>query len=633
MVVVRSDTPEEATTLLKGPMEKLRRVELAKSYVELLKDVDEMKKEARSFLPGRPKEALVPYIKLKELSLSMVELQRDAEGAAPHLVNYVQGATSKLWDDMKRIMADEFEAILRATRWPEVAQPPSREWQDCFEKLLDLQSPEIMSAREPLALLPMTVLAKNFVSQFRYHFFTPKATNQIHRLGEFFFPWFLGTVEKWQDYLREFVGPVLAAHFRGNLLAGNPLYVDPVAAFITALLPVMKEKVDAVALEVSSKPNLLSRFIPELMAFDEKVRSQFDYDGGNPEAGWKGLTWDVLNVYFDNWLDAEKMFVVKRYEEIHSGPDRGQIDFDGAEVGKTKPTYGATKVGDLLHSVTQQYKGLRRFSHKIRFFVEIQSYLLDQYFGVLNDSLSVYLSSITTVGRTLHGISKEEQANLEGIGGLDRLCRMYGSADRIIFVLREWSCDEHSFPQSFKPYFIKPQWRTVGEELVPDPSTMAITPELDSPLQTIKASMSFLNMALAYSTFRRVWRAAFSNLQTLLFNEVLVKQEFTSLGAARLMADINAIHSVVESSIGFSRGSISIEALGMPKLREGIELLNLPLQADEGKINLKDGYEEIFYSREKAAETLAKLGLNRLSTYEAKLILQHRVEARVSIDD
>lgn len=228
------------------------------------------------------------------------------------------------------------------------------------------------------------------------------------------------------------------------MLAGNALYIDSVAAFITALLPVLKEKVDAVALEVSTKPNLLSRFIPDLMTFDDKIRTQFDYDGGNPDSGWKGLTWDILTIYFDNWLDAEKMFVVKRYEEIHSGQDRGQIDFDGAESGKTKPTYGATKVGDLLNSVTQQYKDLRRFSHKIRFFIEIQSYLLDLYFGVLNDSLSVYLTSITTVGRTLHGITKEEQASLEGIGGLDRLCRMYGSADRIIFVLREWSCDEVS---------------------------------------------------------------------------------------------------------------------------------------------------------------------------------------------
>lgn len=183
LVVVRSDTPEEAAALLQGPMEKLRRVELAKAYIELLKDVDEMKKEARGFLPHRPKEALLPYLKLKELSITMVELQREAEGAAPHLVNYVQGACAKLWIDMQKIMTDEFEKMLQSTKWPDVAQPPSREWQDCFEKLLDLQAPEILSAREPLALLPMNVLAKSFVSQFRYHFFTNKATNQIHRVG------------------------------------------------------------------------------------------------------------------------------------------------------------------------------------------------------------------------------------------------------------------------------------------------------------------------------------------------------------------------------------------------------------------------------------------------------------------
>ncbi len=36
MIVTSSDAPEEATRRLKRPLEKLRRVELANSYVELL---------------------------------------------------------------------------------------------------------------------------------------------------------------------------------------------------------------------------------------------------------------------------------------------------------------------------------------------------------------------------------------------------------------------------------------------------------------------------------------------------------------------------------------------------------------------------------------------------------------------
>lgn len=182
MIVTQSDSPEEATQRLKGPMEKLRRVELAKSYVELLKDVDNLTKEARRNLPANPKEALKPYIQLKELAISLVQLQEPAEGAAVHLVNHVQTTSTRLWVEMKKIMADEFESILKKSNWPDVANDPSREWTDCFEKLLDLQAPEIVGAQEPLVLLPMSVLVKTFVLQFKYHFFSDKPTNHPHRV-------------------------------------------------------------------------------------------------------------------------------------------------------------------------------------------------------------------------------------------------------------------------------------------------------------------------------------------------------------------------------------------------------------------------------------------------------------------
>lgn len=221
--------------------------------------------------------------------------------------------------------------------------------------------------------------------------------------------------------------------------------MDPVAAFITALLPVMKEKVDLLLTQISNDPQLLSRFIPQLMNFDEALRTKFNYDGGNTELGWKGLTWDVLTQWFNPWLSAEKEFALARYREIVSSSDNGQIDFDSGGLGKTKHTHGSTKVMDLLETVTEQYKPLRRFSHKVKFLIDIQAEILDQYYGVLNDSLEAYMSSTTAVGRTLHGISKEDQAKLEGVGGLESLCKVYGSADFVIVMLKEWSNDEVSF--------------------------------------------------------------------------------------------------------------------------------------------------------------------------------------------
>lgn len=310
-----------------------------------------------------------------------------------------------------------------------------------------------MAAREPIVLLPMEVLSRAFVLQFRYHFFGNRDTAQVKHLGAYIFEWFLGTVAKWEEFLRGNVTIVLAAHFRGSQLAGNSLYVDSVAAFITALLPVLREKVDSTVAEISKEPQYLSKFISELMVFDEAVRSRFGYDGGDAECGWKGLSWDVLDTWFDRWSQVEKDFALERYREIINSEDSGQLDYDSASPGKTKTTYGATKVVDLLQSVTKQYNKLRRFSHKLRFLISIQAEILDHYIGRLNDSLERYMSITTAVGRTLHGVSKEELAKLDGIGGLESLCRVYGSGEHIISTLKEWINDEVS------PRLLKiPRW-------------------------------------------------------------------------------------------------------------------------------------------------------------------------------
>jgi hypothetical protein len=164
-------------------MEKLRRVELATLYVELLKEVEDLTVEARKHLPADPKEALIPYTRLKELALRLRDLQEPAEGAAPHLVQYVDDTCTSLWLQMKKIMSDEFESVLQKADWPEEAKEPTREWTDCFDRLLDLQGPEIIAARAPLILLPMGVLAKPFVQEFKYHFFSDKPTNSPQRVS------------------------------------------------------------------------------------------------------------------------------------------------------------------------------------------------------------------------------------------------------------------------------------------------------------------------------------------------------------------------------------------------------------------------------------------------------------------
>jgi hypothetical protein len=184
------------------------------------------------------------------------------------------------------------------------------------------------------------------------------------------------------------------------------------------------------------------------MAFDDKLKTQFSYDGGNTEDGWKGLTWSVLDVWFDRWMTVEKDFAWKRYREIIEKPDSDCIDYDSATAGKTKATYAALQVADLIVTVTRQYKHVRKFGHKIKFLIDIQAEILDDYVKNLKDYINTFETYSSTIGRTVLGITAEQREKVEGINGLDRLCRVYCSAEYIITMCKDWSNEEVSLELS-----------------------------------------------------------------------------------------------------------------------------------------------------------------------------------------
>ena len=445
-IAAASDAPNQAIARLQKPMKKLQTVELAQKYLVLLQDVDKYRTEARSHLPQSPKAALEPYIQLKQMSTKLRSLQGDE---ALHLVDYVEKVTETLWNEMKETMSAELEAVLRVKGWPKV-DPQSEmdeEWMGCFEKLIDLQIPEVLNSTNIVPLLPFDVMTNIFKAEFRYHFLGDKPTSSPQAMGTHCFPWFLQLIEKWEDFFRDNLGHLLAFKFQETPAAKNMAYIDPVGALITSMLPIMREKVSKVAAEAVNSPSFLSNFMGQLMTFDDNVRYKFNYDGGDAENGWLGLTDDILGEHFETWFKAEKDFAMERFEEIMSSKEARNIDYDYALPGKMKPTYGAVRVTDLLRSITSQYERVRKFKYKIRFLIGIQLDILDGFHDRLRDSLEAYQSITSTLGRTLHGVTKEEIAALEGTGALETLCKVIGSADHIANTLEEWSDEEVSLPR------------------------------------------------------------------------------------------------------------------------------------------------------------------------------------------
>lgn len=444
-IATASDAPNEAITRLQVPMKKLRAVKIAQKYLELLQDVDHLRAEARSHLPESPKAALEPYTKLRKLAIRLRELQEPADYAAVHLVTHVTVVTDMLWDEMKKTMSKEMDAVLQARGWPNRIDSAhaemDEEWLICFDKLLDLQLPELLYTDSVISLLPFDVMCRIFISEFRFHFLSDKPTSNPQSINTHCFPWFFALLHKWEDFFRENLGPSLAAKFRDTPVADRMVYVDPVCAFITSMLPVMREKVKATMQEAVRSPTFLSSLMGQVMDFDDTIRSTFNYDGGDPH-GWGGLTSEILDEWFEPWFQAEKQFALERFRAIMDSPDARNIDYNYGGLGKTKPTYGATRVTDLLRSVTAQYRRVPKFKHKLRFLIGIQLDVLDEYHDRLRGSLEAYGAINSAVGRTLHGVTKDQLAALEGTGQFETLCKVFGSSDHIVATLTDWSNEE-----------------------------------------------------------------------------------------------------------------------------------------------------------------------------------------------
>lgn len=167
---------------------------------------------------------------------------------------------------------------------------------------------------------------------------------------------------------------------------------------------------------------------------------------------------------------------------------------------------------------------------------------------------------------------------------------------------------------AFKHYLTRTQWTTVGDV----PSDLAVTAELDQPLRVSRDYLAFLKKTLSKSHGRHLLRNVIIHVQELIWSELLMKQDFTALGAAQLERDL-----------------IEMELLQFPpntKLRQGVLLLSLPLSAQEVKEGqdiptLKEASNAMFATNAKADELLKRMRLPDVSRTEARAILARRVEA------
>jgi hypothetical protein len=477
LAVTQSDSADDAVRSFEASMARLRNIDLTTGYVELLLEVDRLRSVDKihaelvpafdvvltrclyrsnclQTLQDSSDSTLTAYRKVQQLVVDLQPLQEAAEGAAPHLINHVQVTVKELRHTIEKAYVDNLEATLRKMNWPKatgvVPMALIEEWTLNVGRLLDLQRHDLKLRRQPsgvyddpIPLLPLQILVRPLEQRFNYHFSGNKPTNRLEK-PEYFLSHVLELIRDYSQFVQDNLQPIVLRHFRDSEdLLDFPACIDATTAFITALIPMLKNKLYSVGSEIVSQPSLLSHLVQEVISFDTTLQQSYGYAPNSPDEPWSGLAYFFLTTcaHFDRWLSAEKDFALQRYRAIVEAPDAGEIDYDAVAADATKPTKSAIRVNDLLETITERYRHLSSFSQKVKFLIDIQIEIFDMYYRRLNDSLSAYLTATSSLVRTMHSISKDDQEEVQGVKGLDRLCRILGSADYLERAMRDWSDD------------------------------------------------------------------------------------------------------------------------------------------------------------------------------------------------
>ncbi|KAK3074537.1 hypothetical protein LTR53_002957 [Teratosphaeriaceae sp. CCFEE 6253] len=456
LLVTQSETSDEAVQSFEASMERLRKLDVAAGYVELLREADHLQAECTAQLGKSDEAALEPYRRLQRLVTALQSLQETAESAAPHLIDHMARQVGGVRETIRKHFAEDLEKTLKKMHWPKTLETIplalQPEWSTSVGRLLDLQRPELESLEqsttnstanfEPPALLPLEVMVQPLEQRFTYHFSGNKPTNRLDK-PEYFLQHVVDLISGYSDFLQDAVQPLLIQRFTGTDLAFTPAYMDAMSAFITALLPMLRRKLTNFIQQLDSQPQLLSHLIHEVMNFDTTLQDQYAYAPVSPTTPWRGLAFYLLDThgYFQKWLAVEQNFALSRYQAIVEGHEAGELDYDSVEADTTKPTKMAINVNDLLETITDRYRPLSSFSEKLRFLIDVQIAIFDMFHQRLHASLEAYLAMTSSVGRTMHGLSRDDQAELRGVKGLDRLCRVFGSAEYLERAMRDWSDD------------------------------------------------------------------------------------------------------------------------------------------------------------------------------------------------
>ncbi|KAN0061147.1 hypothetical protein ACQY0O_006882 [Thecaphora frezii] len=344
---------------------------------------------------------------------------------------------------------------------------------------------------EYVPLLATQVFVEPLLLRFRYHFDGTRSTNRLDKPE-----WYLSHVASLiRSQAAVFLPPVRGVPGSGGPIArlcrfyangGEPedgvrrayRYIDTYAELLHGLLMPLRRKLASSMPSLLEHPSLLAHTVFQALTFDADLGEQFPASlTVLRNAGTAKLADDILanQEWFTRWLEGEKEFALRRFEDVVNAPDAWAIGASdsiaeddehivsalvASEAGggaaaddvSSKTTKSARAVIEILESVTERYRPLPSLAQRLSFLAVVQLPILRAYHQRLSKSLDAFESLSSAFARAMPGeisagigaaagvsAGSTDSDMVRGLRGLGRLIKAMLSASYICDELERWA--------------------------------------------------------------------------------------------------------------------------------------------------------------------------------------------------
>ncbi|EPQ26022.1 uncharacterized protein PFL1_06475 [Pseudozyma flocculosa PF-1] len=401
------------------------------------------------------------------------------DGAAPPAADFARSeSVREAWSDLCHLQdqAERLGLMPRATAKPRTKRRHG--------SATDEGKRVAAGSDDYVPLLATQVVIEPLLLRFRYHFDGTRPTNRLDKPE-----WYLSHIASlirsqtalFQPPIRGVPGsggPIarLCRFYANTQLEGKERrafrYIDTYAEMLHGLLTPLRRKLASSMPSLLEHPSLLAHTVFQALTFDADLGEQFPASRAVLDnAGTAKLADDILanREWFVRWLEGEKEFALRRFDEAVDAPDAwaigasdsiaeddeqiyvAQASRDVAEGG-SKTTKSARAVVEILESVTERYRPLPSLEQRLSFLAMVQLPILRAYHQRLSKSLDAFESLSSAFARAMPGeisaglgaaagvsTGTSDSDMVRGLRGLGRLIKAMLSASFICEELDRWA--------------------------------------------------------------------------------------------------------------------------------------------------------------------------------------------------